>query len=110
MTANEGKLGKKIGKDIVEGKKTFLIIAANNYIKSGDDRALLDEFYDKNGLDISRVHEMDNLFRRNGIYEIAEKEINIYFTKSKEKFHLLKQNEFTDIFLWLIESFENRKY
>jgi geranylgeranyl diphosphate synthase type II len=110
MTANEGKLGKKIGKDIVEGKKTYLINAANNNIKVGEDRILLDEFYEKNGLDISRVPEMDDLFKRNGIYEIAEKEINEYFTKSKEKFHLLRKNEYTDIFLWLIESFENRNF
>jgi geranylgeranyl diphosphate synthase type II len=110
MTANEGELGKKIGKDIVEGKKTFLIIASNNKINSGNDRVLLDEFFEKNGLEISRVPEMDDLFMRNGIYEIAEKEIKFYFSKVKEKFKILQKNNFTDIFLWLIESFENRKY
>ncbi|MFA7626876.1 MAG: polyprenyl synthetase family protein [Candidatus Kapaibacterium sp.] len=42
MTANQNNFGKKLGKDIVEGKKTFLIITAQQKAESMTDKKLLE--------------------------------------------------------------------
>jgi geranylgeranyl diphosphate synthase type II len=71
------KLGKTIGGDIIEGKKTYLIARAleKRPTFNAVDKALLDEFIEKRGLPEHRVPEMQELFERNGIFASAKNEV-----------------------------------
>lgn len=108
MTANQEEFGKKIGKDIVEGKKTFLIISALQRVENAQDKSLLNEFLDNNGLPFERVSEMDDLFRRNGIYSLAQNEIDFFFDSAKKSYEILKKNEHSEMLFWLLEYLDKR--
>jgi geranylgeranyl diphosphate synthase type II len=71
------KLGKTIGGDIMEGKKTYLIARAleKRPTFNAADKALLDEFIEQRGLKENRVAEMQSLFERNGIFASAKNEV-----------------------------------
>lgn len=74
----DADFGKKIGGDIIEGKKTYLVVSAINMALQGGDKLLLDEFLTKKGLPENRVDEMKNLFDRNGIFTQATSAIEHY--------------------------------
>jgi geranylgeranyl diphosphate synthase, type II len=71
------KFGKTVGGDIVEGKKTYLVIRAFEQfdVLSERDRSLLREFETNRGLPPERVSEMYSLFERNGIFTAARTEV-----------------------------------
>ena len=73
IAADGAKLGKTIGGDILEGKKTFLIIKALEQYDSlpAADRLLMDEFLAKRGLPAEQIPAMQSLFERNGIFAEA---------------------------------------
>ncbi|MFA5511506.1 MAG: polyprenyl synthetase family protein [Candidatus Kapaibacterium sp.] len=108
MTANQNNFGKKLGKDIVEGKKTFLIITAQQKAESMTDKKLLEEFIDNNGLPENKIMDMDDLFKRNGVYDIAQKEIDFLFDSAKKSFNVLKKNQYTEMLLRMLESMNKR--
>lgn len=81
----EGKtFGKEIGKDIVEGKRTFLVVTAASAELDEEDRRLLDELLESPGLPSDRVPAMRSLFERCGAIERAEKEIERYSRRAIE--------------------------
>ncbi|MBX3042144.1 MAG: polyprenyl synthetase family protein [Candidatus Kapabacteria bacterium] len=108
MTADQQDFGKKIGKDIIEGKKTYLIITALQRAESTEDKKLLDDFYENNGLPENRVKDMDELFKRNGIYSLAENEIDFFFGTAKKSYPFLKKNQYSEHLIHLIESLNKR--
>jgi len=110
MTADQQKLGKKIGKDIIEGKKTYLILVALLNATNPEDKELLDLFYKNNGLPEQYIPQMDELFKRTGAYESAEEQVEIYFKNAYREFEKLKPNQYKDMFYWLVESIEKRKF
>lgn len=77
IAADGAKLGKTIGGDILEGKKTFLIIKAleKRDSMSQNDRLLLEHFLAERGLKAEHIPEMQRLFERNGIFEEARAEV-----------------------------------
>ncbi|MBE2189959.1 MAG: polyprenyl synthetase family protein [Desulfobulbaceae bacterium] len=110
MLADEKKLGKKIGKDIIEGKKTFLILAAKEMSIKESDKDLIDDFYNKNGLPEQFIPQMDELFRRTGAYELASEQIRTYFENTYVELKNLEENDYTRMLTWLISSIENRNF
>jgi geranylgeranyl diphosphate synthase, type II len=108
MTADQAEFGKKIGKDIVEGKKTFLIITAMQRVDNNEDMALLNEFFEKNGLPFSRVPEIDELFKKYGIYNLAQKEIDFFFESAQKSYSILQKNDHSEMLFWLLEFLNKR--
>jgi geranylgeranyl diphosphate synthase type II len=108
MTADESDFGKKIGKDIVEGKKTFLILTAIQNVNNLDDKKLLNEFITNNGLKEEQIPLMDDLFKRNNIYSIAQNEIDNYYNSIEKSYDKLKENEYTNMLKWLLSELNKR--
>ncbi len=77
IAADGAKLGKTVGGDILEGKKTFLIIKALEKYDSmnQDDRLLLEHFLANRGLNEEHIPAMQRLFERNGIFDDAQAEV-----------------------------------
>lgn len=74
-TAEHEKFGKAVGGDIVEGKKTYLILRALDVAQSREDRELLEKFLRNTGLSRDEVPLMQELFARNGIFAEAQAEV-----------------------------------
>ncbi len=108
MTAVQSDFGKKIGKDVIEGKKTFLILTALQLADSQEDKVLLNEFMNNNGLQEVQIPQLDNLFKKYGVYNLAQNEIDNYFEKAGNSYKLLKKNVHTEMLAWLLSSLNKR--
>jgi geranylgeranyl diphosphate synthase type II len=108
MTADEAVLGKKTGLDIVEGKKTCLIIKAKDKDLEKEDRELMNEFYARNGLPEEYIPKMDALFSKYGVYEDILGLATDYFDTAIEALDDLPQNEYTDMLAGVCKSLDKR--
>ncbi len=109
LTADEEKFGKKIGKDIVEGKKTLIMIKAKE-LTTGGDKELIDKFYNENGLGFDYVPRVKAILEKYGILEYCAGESDKYFAKAKTYLPKLKQNDGTRLLEWLVDSLNQRCY
>jgi geranylgeranyl diphosphate synthase type II len=76
------KSGKTIGGDVIEGKKTFLLLKALERTK-GKDHALLKSIIKNKGIDKSRVLEVKSIYEQCGVIEETEKVIQQNFEQAK---------------------------
>lgn len=109
LTAEQLKLGKTIGQDIIEGKKTFLIIKALEKA-TGSDFELLQKYLDNNGLSEEYIPVFQEMFTRLGVIEDAENEIDRLTYEAKQCLNQLKTNEYINMLVWLVEKLNKRKY
>lgn len=95
LTAEQAEFGKSIGQDIVEGKKTFLMLRLRD-ILAPELPPLLQRFFDEHGLPILHIDEiMDMLHKHNIIEETKEKITNLTYD-ALALLELLPQNEYTE--------------
>ena len=75
---------KKIGGDIIENKKTYLLIKAFE-LAGKEDRDLLQSWIDKKEFDAAeKVKAVTEIYNRLGIRELTLKTIENYLQKSRE--------------------------
>ncbi|HRP01192.1 MAG TPA: polyprenyl synthetase family protein [Candidatus Kapabacteria bacterium] len=110
MTAEQSKLGKKIGNDLLEGKKTFLIIKLKDAAKDQQDIAFVNSFYANNGLKEQDIPIMDNLFKKYGIYMQTEQMINSLIDDALSYFTALQDNDYKSLLKQLINEVRNRNF
>ena len=78
------EFGKKIGGDITENKKTYLLIKALE-LAGEKDKALLQSWIDKKDFDANeKVEAVTAIYNRLGIRELTLKTIENYLKKSRE--------------------------
>jgi geranylgeranyl diphosphate synthase, type II len=81
------KSGKKVGGDVIEGKKTFLLLKALEMTK-GSDRKLLESVMNNDlitdGDVFQRVEKVKAVYERCGVLQEAEKLIRHNFQKAKK--------------------------
>ncbi len=76
------KSGKRLGGDLIEGKKTFLLLKALELTK-GKDNALLKSIIKNKGIDPLRVMEVKAIYERCGVIEETQATIKRDFEKAK---------------------------
>lgn len=76
------KSGKTLGGDLIEGKKTFLLLKALELTK-GKDHALLKSIITNKGIDPSRIMEVKAIYERCGVIEETKAAIARDFKKAK---------------------------
>ncbi len=81
------KSGKRLGGDLIEGKKTFLLLKALELTK-GKDNTLLKSIIKNKGIDPSQVMEVKAIYERCGVIEETQAVIQRDFEKAKS--HALK--------------------
>jgi geranylgeranyl diphosphate synthase, type II len=78
VTASEKRFGKKIGGDIIEGKKTFLFLTARDRATGRDRRTLINAINpppgERRGA-VDRVRRVTGLYRKYGAMEAAQSRI-----------------------------------
>lgn len=109
LTAVESQLGKKIGQDIVEGKKTYFIIRTKELANEEKDILLIEKFYKNNGLK-NEVNEMIELIKKLGIIEEANRIIDDNFNKCKILLRQLPKNQYNDMLDMIIDKLNKRRY
>ncbi len=109
LTADEAEFGKSIGQDIQEGKKTYMILYARENIMKEEHRELMDKFYANNGLPKEFVPQMKDLLLRTGAIKASQKLIDAYFKKAEEALTPIKQSEYKNMLIWILDSLNNRK-
>ncbi len=70
--------GKKIGGDILEGKKTFMLINAYR-LAIADQRAALDSWFANSSDSAAKIAAVTDLYNQIGIRQLAEAKIKHYF-------------------------------
>ncbi|MGE5479817.1 MAG: polyprenyl synthetase family protein [Chloroflexota bacterium] len=110
MIAEQSKFGKKIGQDVFDGKKTYLIIKASSSDLSEDDRSLLDKFFTLNSLPEEDLPALHDLFERNGIYNDAETEAKRWFDIANDSLDELPEGFYRNMLGWLVDNLNTRKY
>ncbi len=111
MTAEQIKFGKKIGQDILEGKKSFPIIKAIELATDKTDKELLERYLtSKTGLPEDYIPKFRELFDKLNIFEIGQKYIDNYSIKSITCLLDLPQNKYTEMLQWLVNLLNKRVY
>ena len=106
---NETKFGKKPGGDLVEGKKTFLLITALNKSKGANKKALY-KLVKNNGIERKDVKKYQEIFKELGVLEETKSEIDKYSKKAVNSLKGIKDSEYKNILMWLVELLLQRSY
>ncbi len=110
ISADQDKLGKKIGQDIIEGKKTLLIIKTKQLATQPDDIALIEKFYSNNGLSEEYVPKMRELFEKLGILDAISDETEKHLQIAISSLENLNDSYYKELLIWLIGKMSGRKY
>jgi geranylgeranyl diphosphate synthase type I len=108
-TADEKTLGKPVGSDIREGKKTLIIIHALRKAKLRQRDLILDVLNNHNATkqDIEEVH---SLLRDIGSIDYTLKKANRYIATAKKHLNMLPESEAKSDLFALIDYFTDRQY
>lgn len=103
----EEKFGKKVGGDLIEGKKTFLFLKALEKSKGKNKDALL-KVIKKKGINPFEVNRYKSIYEELGVIEDAKKEILIYTNKALNSINKISNKKNINIFHWLADSLIRR--
>ncbi len=109
ITAEQAELGKNIGQDLVEGKKTLLVIKAKAMAQSNHDRNLIDFFYGNGGIEQSEVPNMREMMERLGVFEQTQMLIDKYLRDALFVLDDVPSGRYRDMLIWLVNLLNCRK-
>jgi len=108
IMADEKELGKKIGGDLIEGKKTYLLLSALGKAK-GKDKQLLQKVIDNNGIRKNQVNIYKNLYVKLGVIEDASEEVYKYTSLALSQLKNIPNEKAKLTLEWLANYLTNRK-
>jgi len=108
--ANVEKLGKKIGGDILEKKKTILVIKAKELATDPSDIEILNKLDTNLPISDSEIPKFRELFSKLGVDIYTEKLSTEYFEKAMNVLHFLPQNKYTEMLKELAVTLNSRDY
>ena len=104
----EAEFGKVKGQDLVEGKKTYMIIRTQESAVSEEDRKLIDKFYENNGLFEEDIPQMIKTISNLGIFDETKNLFEEYYQKAEKALSKMPQNDHTEMMAWLLNKMKNR--
>ncbi|HTR80483.1 MAG TPA: polyprenyl synthetase family protein [Bacteroidota bacterium] len=109
VIANEKEFGKTIGGDIVEGKKTFLLIEA--YVRSrGADKKILYSVMTDKGASKKAVAKVKEIYERCGVIELTKKAIAHNIARANARLREIRKSEAREMLFWFSEMLLNRNF
>lgn len=107
IIADKAEFGKRIGGDLLEGKKTFLFLQA--YKKAtGEDRSAFEKVIKNKGIKEEEIDFYKNLYIKLGVMEDAQNAIKHYTKKALKAINKLSNKKEIGIFHWLADSLLKR--
>lgn len=85
-------LGKKIGKDLIEGKKTFQIVSAIELATKPEHKKFLEYYCTNKGISEQEIPIMKEIFEELLIKEVSTSTAERYFQASQESIKLFSDN------------------
>ncbi len=108
IMADETELGKKIGGDLLEGKKTYLLLKALEKAK-GKDKELIQKVITNSGIRKNQINTYKKLYIKLGVIDDASKEVKRYTTLALKALSILKDEKSKLTLEWLANSLTDRK-
>jgi geranylgeranyl diphosphate synthase type II len=105
--ADKAEFGKRIGGDLLEGKKTYLFIKAFQKAK-GQDKKDFEKVIRNKGIKESEINKYKNLYVKLDVIDDAQNEIKYYTDKALRSIDKLSNKNETEIFHWLADSLIKR--
>ncbi len=109
-SAEQEHFGKTVGGDIIEGKKTYLILRALQKVSTADDITLLGKFVHQQGLPSDEVPLMQELFERNGIFLEAQTDVEHLIGKAHAALDTLPASDARAMLHWFADMLMNRTH
>ena len=108
MSSDEKTLGKDIGNDIRNGKKTLIAVHCLNTV-SGDDKKLLEKIFGNIDASDSEVKQVYELFNKTGSINYAKETANKFCEKAKKSIEILPDSDAKKVLLELADYSISRK-
>lgn len=102
FSSDEQTLGKDIGNDIRNGKKTLIAVHCMNNL-SGDDKKLFEKIFGNRNASNQEIEQVYSLFEKTGSIEYAKKTSLGYCEKAKKSLEILPNSDAKQILLNLAE-------
>jgi geranylgeranyl diphosphate synthase type II len=102
VTGDEREFGKTIGGDIIEGKKTFLLLRAFERAR-GKDRELLRRVMKRQGITRSTVRAVRSVYDHLGVLVDAERTIERCTDRAQRELDKLPERRSREMLRWLSE-------
>ena len=103
------RFGKKIGGDIVEGKKTFLLLEAFKKARQ-NDRSILQRVMSGEGVRGKEVLTVKRIYEKYGAVESARKEVRQHVAEAQRVLNALPQTRARDMLHWLAGTLQDRRH
>ena len=100
ITADKVEFGKRIGGDLIEGKKTFLFIEALEKAKGTDKTDLLKVIKNK-GIHPNQIPKYKKIYEELGVLDDAKNAIRNYSNKALKSIDKLSDKNSIGIYYWL---------
>ena len=109
VVADEKEFGKPVGGDIVEGKKTFLLI--EGYARSrGRDKKLLLSVITGGGTSRKNIPLVRDIYERCGVIDLAKQTITKNIVQANAQLSRLQQSRARDMLFWFSHMLLNRNF
>lgn len=102
VVADEKEFGKSIGGDILEGKKTYLLVRALSQAQGGD-LDLLTQVVRREVRDASIVPRVRDIYARIGVLDEAREQIRIHTDDAIHALEALPVGDSRDMLVWFAE-------
>ncbi len=109
LFGDEKKFGKVLGGDLIEGKKTYLLLRALEKA-GGKEKKLLLELLKRNGINKSEIKTYRKIFENLNVSADAKKEINRYTRKALKSIEEFRNDEAKKLLLWFADFLLKRNY
>ena len=103
ITGDEKKFGKKIGGDLIEGKKTFLILKALELVNNESDRKKILEIITNKGIKTNNdgiINEIKLIYEKYGVINSTRQEVERYTKKAEEYISFFDNENSIEILKW----------
>lgn len=107
ITGDEEKFGKRVGGDLIEGKKTFLFIKALEKSTGLNNKILLRMIKNK-GIKTSEVVRYKKIYEELGVIDDAKNVIKFYTNTALRSVNRISNKNSIGIFHWLADSLIKR--
>ncbi len=109
IVADEKEFGKAIGGDIIEGKKTFLLIQAFERT-TGKDQRIIQSIIDKKGTSKKNIPTVKEIYERYGIIALAKQSIDKDIQRANLQLRKLRDSTAREMLLWFSDMVLNRQF
>ena len=109
LTSEENVLGKPIGNDLREGKKTLIVIHAYKNA-SEDEREILEKVLGINDAEASDIKAAISILSKNGSIDYAKEKAEAYVEKALKSLDGFPESETKTELVELVEYFKRRVY